>query len=112
MPKQGADRKYMEHAVEEMLLSRAEHAKRPDPLVGAVIADRGGTFLGAAHRGGSRVGVHAEYFLIDEILHDKDLEGASLYATLEPCTSRSPGKMPCVDRVIAGQNRSGFHWHA
>lgn len=103
MPKQDADRKYMEHAVEEMLLSRAEHANRPDPLVGAVIADRRGTFLGAAHRGGSRVGVHAEYFLIDEILHDKDLEGASLYVTLEPCTSCGQGKMPCVDRVIAAR---------
>jgi ATP-dependent DNA helicase RecG len=103
MPKRSADRKYMEHAVEEMLLSRAEHANRPDPLVGAVIADRRGTFLGAAHRGGSRVGVHAEYFLIDEILHAKDLEGASLYVTLEPCTSRSLGKMPCADRVIAAR---------
>ena len=103
MPQANADRKFMELAVDEMRLSRAEHENKPDPLVGAVIADQSGRFLGAAHRGGSRVGVHAEYYLIDEMLHDRNLEGATLYATLEPCTSRGAGKTPCADRIIAAR---------
>lgn len=94
------DREFMELAVEEMLQSRSDHIAKPDPLVGAVIADRDSRLLGKTHRGGLRVGAHAEYTLIDRDLRDQDLEGASLYVTLEPCTSRGPGKTPCADRII------------
>lgn len=97
------DRRFMETAVDEMLRSRSEHITRPDPLVGAAIADREGGFLGSTHRGRTRVGAHAEYTLIDRQLQEKDLEGSTVYVTLEPCTERGPGKTPCADRMIAAR---------
>ena len=56
---------FMEMVVEEMEKSRSEHADKHDPLVGAVIVDSDGKFLGATHRGELRVGDHAEFTLIE-----------------------------------------------
>lgn len=93
-------RKFMQLAVEEMLKSRSEHHDKADPLVGAVLVSPEGDVLGTAHRGALRTGDHAEYTLIERMLQDRDLEGSSLFVTLEPCTMRGAGKTPCAKRIV------------
>ncbi len=100
MPANKTDRSFMEMAVEEMRKSRSEHTSKHDPLVGAVLVGKGGKLLGATHRGDLRVGDHAEYTLIERYLGDKNLEGSTLYVTLEPCTRRNPPKKACAERVV------------
>lgn len=97
------DRKFMELAVEEMLKSRLEHTHKIDPLVGAVLVGPDGSELGHAHRGALRTGDHAEYTLIERLLVDRNLDGSTLYVTLEPCTVRQTPKKPCVERIIAAR---------
>lgn len=85
-------------AVEEARHSRQEPSRVP-LFVGAVAA-RDQVFLGAAHRGEVAVGEHAEYTLLERKLKTAQLAGATVFATLEPCTKRNPGKVPCTDRLI------------
>ena len=103
MPGTKNDRRYMEMAVEEMLKSRSEHTRKHDPLVGAVLVGPDGRVLGKAYRGGLRVGDHAEFTLIERQLGDRDLEGSTLFVTLEPCTAREPPKIACANRVISAR---------
>ncbi|MEN5198683.1 hypothetical protein ABE525_05615 [Pseudomonas wadenswilerensis] len=85
----------------------------PVPRV-AIVLERNGTLLGWAAKGyGGRVhnaeGVevtfeaksseHAEKALLDNLV-DVDLEGATAYVTLEPCTKRNRGE-PCANLLIA-----------
>lgn len=93
----------MEMAIEEMLKSRSEHTSKHDPLVGAVLVAEGGHLLGTAHRGALRIGDHAEFTLIERLCRDKNLEGSTLYVTLEPCTKREQPKTPCANRVVSAR---------
>ena len=108
MPASKADRQFMEMAVEEMRKSRSEHTHKHDPLVGSVLVGKDGTLLGATHRGDLRVGDHAEFTLIERYLRDKNLEGSTLYVTLEPCTKRNPPKKPCANHVVNARVRRAF----
>ncbi len=97
------DRRFMELAVKAMKSSRAEHTDKRDPLVGAVLVDKAGKVLGEASRAGIRVGNHAEYTLLERFLAAQDLEGATLYVTLEPCLVRSPPKKGCARHIAAAR---------
>jgi ATP-dependent DNA helicase RecG len=98
----------MELAVEEMRKSRSEHENKYDPLVGAVLVRTDGEILGKAHRGALRVGDHAEFTLLERKFGAKDLEGGTLYVTLEPCTVREPPKVTCANRIIAARLKRVF----
>jgi ATP-dependent DNA helicase RecG len=101
MAKDERDRGFMARAVEIMKKSRSEHDDRPDPAVGAVIVDRDGELLGEVARAQNRVGNHAEFYLIEKKLGDRNLEGCTLYATLEPCAGQRGGdKKPCAEWII------------
>jgi len=91
------ERSFMKQAVSEARESKSEDA-RPHPHVGAV-AVKMGRLLDSAHRG-ERAGAHAEYTLLETKLKDQTLAGATIYTTLEPCTTRSHPKVPCADRLV------------
>lgn len=99
-PASTEDRKFMEIAIDEMCQSRSEHTNKFDPMVGAVIVDKRGKEVARGHRGNFSAGDHAEFTVLEKLASDKDPEGSTLYATLEPCTRRKPPKEPCAERIV------------
>ena len=94
-----ADMRFMRLAVAEAARSQPEPEKKaPPPLVGAVIA-RGGELIASAFRGEKKAGEHAEYTVLEGKCEKLALAGATVYTTLEPCTSRNHPKAPCVERL-------------
>lgn len=96
-------RKMMELAVKIMRQSVAERRedRKTSPLVGAVLVKPDGT-VATAHRGELRDGDHAEYTLLERKHRDAQLDGAVLFATLEPCApgARKHPKLSCAERIV------------
>lgn len=97
------ERYFMERAIENAKKSVCEEG-RVSPKVGALIA-RDGQIVAEAYRGELGKGEHAEYTLLERKLAGVNLEGATLYTTLEPCTIRRDPKLPCAKRIIARKIR-------
>lgn len=97
-PAQANERRFMEMAIKEARQSVRED-QRAHPKVGAVVV-KNGEVLASAHRGELEAGEHAEYTALEKKLSDEAVAGATVYATLEPCTTRNHPKVPCAKRLI------------
>lgn len=96
-------RKLMEKAITVMKQSINEPRAdgKVSPRVGAVLVKRDGT-MDTAFRGEIRHGDHAEYTLLERKHHNERLDGALLFATLEPCApgARKNPKLACAERIV------------
>ena len=87
------------------VMMRSKQEKRDDakisPLVGAVLVKPDGS-VETAYRGELREGDHAEFTLIERKCRSERLDGAVLFATLEPCApgSRHMPKLGCSERIV------------
>ena len=90
----GSDEYYMRKALQ--LAKKGEGKTNPNPVVGAVLVKDGKLIGGGCHRAAGLP--HAEVEAIRSA--EGDVEGATLYVTLEPCSSfgKTP---PCTDLIIA-----------
>jgi len=100
--KRKTPREYMEMAI--TVMKNSIHEKRKDkssPLVGAVLVFPDGSF-DTAFRGELRDGDHAEYTVLDKKNRHKNISGAWLFATLEPCApgARNAPKISCSERIV------------
>jgi pyrimidine deaminase RibD-like protein len=91
------DREFCQMAVDLARKSVAED-DRLHPYVGVVIVKHG-KILASGYRGESGYGDHGEYCALMK-LSEADVEGATVYTTLEPCSKRKPPKIPCAKRLI------------
>jgi pyrimidine deaminase RibD-like protein len=91
------DRRFALMAIEEALKSIPEDDE-PHPKVGAVIV-KDGKLVSKAHRGENPKS-HAEYIALEGKLPDDLVSGATIYTTLEPCTTRNHPKIPCAQRLV------------
>ncbi len=82
------------------LAARAQGLTRPNPCVGAVIVSAGGDILGEGfHRRAGQP--HAEIdALRDASQAGRDVRGATMYVTLEPCNHQGRTG-PCSEALIA-----------
>jgi pyrimidine deaminase RibD-like protein len=94
------DRKFCQAAIAEARKSVAED-DRLHPKVGVVIV-KDGKVLATGFRGESGKGDHGEYCALKK-LTPADVQGATAYTTLEPCSERKPPKKSCTDRLIEGK---------
>lgn len=80
------------------------------PLVGAVIVDEDGKLIAKAARGEKGKGDHAEFLAIEKAKERgfDDFSKATIFATLEPCTHRGHGKLPCAERIVKAGFRNVF----
>jgi ATP-dependent DNA helicase RecG len=96
-------RKLMEKAIEVMRQSVNEPRVDDDapPKVGAVLWKSDGT-IETACRGELRYGDHAEFTLLERKNRRNRLDGAILFATLEPCGpgARNHPKLGCAERIV------------
>jgi pyrimidine deaminase RibD-like protein len=89
----------MRDAIEEAKKSQPED-NRPRPKVGAILADENGEILCRSYRGEEEVGGHAEFHIFRKAKREGVSPcGKTLFVTLEPCTRRGEGKIPCAIRV-------------
>jgi pyrimidine deaminase RibD-like protein len=92
------ERNFMELAIKEARKCVGEDG-RAHPKVGAVVV-KDGIVVASAHRGEMGKGDHAEYTALEKKLAEDSVAGATVYTTLEPCTTRKPPKIPCAERLI------------
>lgn len=90
----------IKQAIDASEKSEAEPGKRSaPPKVGAALIFPDGR-VETAYRGEMAPGDHAEFTLLEKKLKGVDVCNCTLITTLEPCTTRSPEKRPCCDRIL------------
>lgn len=103
------DRRFERLAIEEARKSVPED-ERVHPRVGVVVVKDGRVFA-TAHRG-EILRCRAEYIALEKKLPEESLSGATVYTTLEPCTSRNHPKVPCAIRLAERKVARVLNWHA
>lgn len=102
-------RAMMELAIEVMRQSVPEPRSdgKASAKVGAVLVKAGGT-VEPACRGELRHGDHAEFTLLERKNRGNKLDGATLFATLEPCApgARRDPKIDCAERIRLARIKS------
>src|SRR5207302_803137 len=95
------DRKFMEIAIGEARKCKREPGRNDaTPMVGVVVV-KNGEIIAQAYRGELADGDHAEFTVLEKKLRDANVAGASVYCTLEPCTTRRHPKWPCAEWLVA-----------
>jgi len=89
---------FMRRAIDEARKSKPEDT-RVHPHVGAIVV-KDESILAASHRGELKPGDHAEFTALELKLPHETLVGATVYTTLEPCTTRNHPKVPCAKRLV------------
>jgi pyrimidine deaminase RibD-like protein len=92
------DAKFARQALDQARKSVSEPDGKIHPKVGAVVV-KNGKVLSQSHRGELPQN-HAEFIALERKLPDDAVSGATVYTTLEPCTTRNHPKIPCTDRLI------------
>ena len=92
------DLEFMNHAIKISRKCKGEDS-RNHPMVGAVVV-KDGIIIATAYRGERAKGCHAEFIALEKKLKAKTRAGATVYTTLEPCTTRNHPKVPCAQRLI------------
>lgn len=94
---ESSEREFMAIAIEEARKCKPED-DRVHPLVGVVVV-KDGRLIARAHRGETAPGDHAEFIALEKKLAGVRAAGATVYTTLEPCTTRNHPKRPCVEHI-------------
>ncbi|KAJ2455538.1 hypothetical protein EV183_000015 [Coemansia sp. RSA 2336] len=68
--------------------------------VGAVIADANGTIISTGYSRQLPGNTHAEQCALLNLPDCQQLAHASMYTTMEPCSKRLSGNVPCVARIL------------
>lgn len=95
-------REFMELAIKVMNNSIQESRDdKVSPKVGAVLIKPDGS-VETAYRGELREGDHAEFTLLERKNRAIQLNGSTLFATLEPCApgARNHPKLGCAERIV------------
>jgi diaminohydroxyphosphoribosylaminopyrimidine deaminase/5-amino-6-(5-phosphoribosylamino)uracil reductase len=94
----GTDSAHLRRALE--LAEGGRGRVSPNPLVGAVIADGGGSVIGEGFHA-ELGGLHAERAALEDCARrGADPAGATMYVTLEPCAHRGR-QPPCAEAILA-----------
>jgi len=105
-----ADQQWLRQAIN---LSRRCPKSETSFAVGAVIVSESGTFVADGYSLEDGASRHAEEVAIDKAVRaGRSLSGTTLYSSLEPCSVRKSGKVPCTEHIIAaGISRVVFALH-
>ena len=90
-----SEKKYLR--ITERMALRAVGTTYPNPPVGAIIV-KDGLIISRGWTQPNGV-PHAEIHAIDQVKNKKDIQGAVLYCTLEPCSHHGKTS-PCVNKII------------
>lgn len=92
------DLKWMREAI-DLAARSVDEDDRVHPRVGVIIVRDGERLIGSFRGQTGAGGDHAERCAL-QALGDRDLTGAVVYTTLEPCSQRTLPRIACADRLI------------
>lgn len=108
-PSLDRDRRYLRRAVE---LAHNCPPSRSAFSVGAVIVEANGVVIATGYSRETHSHDHAEEVALAKLMpYDYRLAGATLYSSLEPCSSRSSRPRNCTELILATPiSRIVFAW--
>ncbi|MEV7967452.1 deaminase [Sphaerisporangium sp. NPDC088356] len=103
------DRRWLDRTVE---LSRLSPTSATAFAVGAVLVDAGGQVLATGYSREGDPHDHAEEAALAKVSRDEPrLASATIYSSLEPCTTRASRPRSCTELILAaGIRRVVFAW--